>query len=129
MSHAEANSWGTCGHQNYSKTGNVQQLQHDLRNRPNHVFDDYRECNSAFCKIRWNDEHSSDGSSSNGSSSDSESDNGEDRQDEQTLTAQFEDTMQSDLYDVPMATDDDIRIGHNITQFTCRTSGEGESLQ
>jgi len=93
----------------HSETGNIQQLRHDLRNGPNHVFGDHRECNPAFCKLRLYSGSSSDGSSS---SSDSDSDNGEDRQDDQTLTAQFEDIIQAELDDEPTATEvHDIHIG------------------
>lgn len=80
----------------HSKTGNIQQLRHDLRNGPSHVFGDHCECTPAFCKLRLNSGRGSDYSSSS-SDSDSDSDNGEDRQDDQTLTAQFEDIMQADL--------------------------------
>ena len=73
------------------------------------MFGDHRECNPAFCKLRLNSGSSSDGSSS---SSDSDSDNGEDRQDDQTLTAQFEDIIQAELDDEPTATEEhDIHIG------------------
>ena len=34
----------------HSKTGNVQQLRHDLRNGPAHVFGDHRKCNPQFCR-------------------------------------------------------------------------------
>ncbi len=67
------------------------------------MFGDHRECNPAFCKLRLYSGSSSDGSSS---SSDSDSDYGEDRQDDQTLTAQFEDIVQAEHGDEPMATDE-----------------------
>ena len=34
----------------HSSTGNVQQLRHDLRNGPRHVFGDHSLCNPEFCK-------------------------------------------------------------------------------
>ena len=34
----------------HSKTRNVQQLRHDLRNGPAHVFGDHTSCNPQFCK-------------------------------------------------------------------------------
>ena len=34
----------------HSTTNNVQQLRHDLRNGPAHVFGDHRNCNSQFCQ-------------------------------------------------------------------------------
>lgn len=34
----------------HSKDGNVQQLRHDLRNGPAHVFGDHSKCNASFCK-------------------------------------------------------------------------------
>ena len=98
----------------HSKTGNVQQLRHDLRNGLNHVFGDHRECNLAFCKIQSNDGCSSNVIGSSDSSSNSDS-NSEDRQEEQTLTAQFEDIIQSELDDIPLATDEhDIHTGQTI---------------
>ena len=33
---------------------NIQQLRHDLKNGPTHVFGDHCECNPAFCKLRLN---------------------------------------------------------------------------
>ena len=36
--------------QMHSSTGNVQQLRHDLRNGPSHVFGDHRKCNPQFCR-------------------------------------------------------------------------------
>ena len=33
----------------HSKTGNVQQLHHDLHNGPAHVFGDHHKCNTQFC--------------------------------------------------------------------------------
>ena len=36
------------------KIGNIQQLRHDLRNGPNHVFGDHCDCNPAFRKLRLN---------------------------------------------------------------------------
>ena len=90
------------------KTDNIQRLRHDLRNGPNHVFGDHRECNPAFCKLRLYSGSSSDVSSS---SSVTDSDYGEDRQDDQTLTAQFEDIIQAELDDEPTAIDEhDIHI-------------------
>ena len=35
----------------HSKTGNVTQLRHDLRNGLNPVFSDHSQCNHAFCKV------------------------------------------------------------------------------
>ena len=53
----------------HSKTGNVRQLQHDLRNSVAHVFGEHSKCNPKFCKkstavhrnevASANDEHSS----------------------------------------------------------------------
>jgi len=54
-------------------------------------------------------------------SSDSDSDNGEDRQDDQTLTAQFEDIIQAELDNEPTATEEHdihIRPTYNIAQST-----------
>ncbi len=102
----------------HSETGNIQQLRHDLRNGPTHVFGDHCECNPAFCKLGLISGSSSDGSSS---SSDSDSDNGEDRQDDQTLTAQFEDIIQAELDNEPTATEEHdihIRPTYNIAQST-----------
>ena len=56
----------------HSKTGNVQQLRHDLRNGANHVFGNHCECNPVFCKFRSNNRCSSDVIGSDDSSSDSE---------------------------------------------------------
>ena len=53
----------------HSKTGNVRQLQHDLRNGPNHVFGDHSQCNPAFCKVT--SKENDDGSDSDNSDSDS----------------------------------------------------------
>ena len=39
----------------HSIDGNVQQLRHDLRNGPAHVFGDHSACNSSFCKYRQAD--------------------------------------------------------------------------
>ena len=36
----------------HSIDGNVQQLRHDLRNGPAHVFGDHSACNPSFCKYR-----------------------------------------------------------------------------
>ena len=36
----------------HSKDGNVQQLRHDLRNGPAHVFGDHSSCNPSFCTHR-----------------------------------------------------------------------------
>ena len=33
----------------HSKTGNITQLRHDLRNGPSHVFGDHSQCNPEFC--------------------------------------------------------------------------------
>ena len=42
----------------HSKNSNVQQLWHDLRNGPTHVFGDHSSCNPAFCKfIEQGDDH------------------------------------------------------------------------
>ena len=34
----------------HSQTGNIQQLRHDLRNGPSHIFGDHARCNPDFCK-------------------------------------------------------------------------------
>ena len=36
----------------HASTGDVQQLRHDLRNAPYHVFGDHSKCNPAFCQLR-----------------------------------------------------------------------------
>ena len=36
----------------HAPTRNIDQLRHDLRNAPNHVFGDDSKCNSAFCQMR-----------------------------------------------------------------------------
>lgn len=36
----------------HASTKNVDQLRHDLRNAPHHVFGDHSKCNRAFCHVR-----------------------------------------------------------------------------
>ena len=36
----------------HAPTRNVEQLRHDLRNGPHHVFGDHSKCNQAFCTVR-----------------------------------------------------------------------------
>ena len=43
----------------HSSTGNVQQLRHDLRNGPSHVFGDHRKCNPQFCRHTETDDTTS----------------------------------------------------------------------
>ena len=43
----------------HSETGNVQQLRHDLRNGPAHVFGDHRKCNPHFCRHSAAEENAS----------------------------------------------------------------------
>ena len=78
-----------------SKTGDVEQLRHDFRNGPNHVFGDHHACNPAFCKVALNGSSDSDG----GSDSDSDGGNDSNRRDaQQTLTQQLEDIIESKTY-------------------------------
>ena len=35
----------------HSNTSNVKQLRADLRNGPNHVFNDHTHCSTTFCKV------------------------------------------------------------------------------
>ena len=88
----------------HSKTGNVTQLRHDLRNGPNHVFGDHSQCNPAFCKVATKE--NDDASNSDGSS-DSDSDMHDDSVDaDRTLTQQLDDIIESELDDQPTATDE-----------------------
>ena len=75
------------------------------------MFGDHCECNPAFCKFRSNDGRCSDVTGSGDGSSDSDS-YSEDRQEEQTLKAQFQNIIHSELDDIPTATvKHDIHIG------------------
>ena len=88
----------------HSKTGNVTQLRHDLRNGPNHVFGDHSQCNPAFCKVATKE--NDDGSSSDGSSdSDSDMHDANSVDADRTLTQQLDDIIESGLDDQPTATD------------------------
>ena len=61
----------------HSKTGDAQQLRHDLRNAPNHVIGNHSRCNPAFCT-----------SSTSNATADSESDESdEDVADDNSLDA------------------------------------------
>ena len=81
----------------HSKTGDVKQLRHDLRNGPNYVFGEHHACNPAFCKVALNED---DSSSDSDDGSDTDSGNGSNSSDmQQTLTQQLEDIIQSELDD------------------------------
>ena len=41
-----------CAIKMHATTGNVQQLRHDLRYGPNHVFNDHQHCNPVFCQVK-----------------------------------------------------------------------------
>ncbi len=86
----------------HSKTGNVTQLRHDLRNGPNHVFDDHSQCNPAFCKVATKENDDSDGSSDSDSGMHDANSVDADR----TLTQQLDYIMESQLDDQPTATDE-----------------------
>ena len=93
----------------HSKTGNVQQLRHDLRNGPNHVFGDHRKCNPAFCAHSTtipnpdpNDSETAFESGSDGedcSSSDCNSS-------EQTVCDQLDVILSEELDEIPTASDE-----------------------
>ena len=40
----------------HARTQEVEQLRHDLRNAPYHVFGDHSKCNQAFCHVREREE-------------------------------------------------------------------------
>ena len=40
-----------CAIKMHSETGNIEKLRSDLRNGPNHVFNNHSQCNPYFCKV------------------------------------------------------------------------------
>ena len=85
----------------HSKSKDVKQLRHDLRNGPNHVFGDHAQCNPAFCNASAVTEDSI------SSDSDSDNDNDDSIQDPpQPLTEQLHDIIGCELDDESTATDE-----------------------
>ena len=87
----------------HSKTKNVSQLRHDLRNGPNHVFGDHAHYNPAFCKTAVN--RDSDLPDSDSDSDHDSSTYDKDSHDQQPLTEQLNDIIGCELDDEPTATD------------------------
>ena len=86
----------------HSKTKNVSQLRHDLRNGPDQVFGDHTHCNPAFCKAAVNrDSHSSESESDNDINRDSST-----YDSQQPLTEQLNDIIECELDEEPTATDE-----------------------
>ena len=88
----------------HNKTGNVQQLRHDLRNAPNHVFGDHRKCNPAFCTSS-SLQVTNDGSESDDSDSDDDADDSSNA-DHNTLPEQIDDIISDELDATPTTSDE-----------------------
>ena len=108
----------------HSKTKNVSQLRHDLRNGPNHVFGDHAHCNPVFCKAAVNrDSDPPDSDSDSDTDSDHDSSTyDKDSHDQQPLTEQLNDIVGCELDDEPTATDvhDARNCGQTINSLPVR---------
>ena len=86
----------------HSQTRDIQQLRHDLRNGPSHVFGNHSKCNPSFCKTREADIHHSD-------SSDNDSDENEEANtniQDATISQQLYDIIDQECDNLPTATDE-----------------------
>jgi hypothetical protein len=87
----------------HSKTGNIHQLRHDLRNGPNHVFGNHTNCNPAFCK-NSRAKQANDNSDSDESNTDDESPQ-VDVKEAMSWVETIDQIISDEIDDIPTATD------------------------
>lgn len=107
----------------HSKTGNVNQLRHDLRNGPAHVFGDHSKCNSGFCTYQQKqqstsaDEQSTSANDGEEASSDDAEDNQQGISISLPLDDQLDDIITAELAESEVTAEDEVaaRSGHSAS--------------